>query len=210
MLPHGVPAKGLVLPKGLQVHTVPPMFEKFLTSLAWASICQEIQEQQWCEETAHDTGSALATRLTKQYQPMSFLYKIDRWVTHVHGTGDDMQGSEQVHHIAVRLIIDTRSSGMNVVIPPEIGPGQQMKVTHPMTGQEFMVTSPLDGSKTVLAMTPTETPAQPMTARSLLVEVPAGAENGAAFEIEHPETKGRMKVAPSVPLPVGAKFRCQF
>jgi len=99
---------------------------------------------------------------------------------------------------------------MNVVIPPEIGPGQQMKVTHPMTGQEFMVTSPLDGSKTVLATTPTETPAQPMTARSLLVEVPAGAENGAAFEIEHPETKVRMKVAPSVPLPVGTRFRCQF
>ena len=79
-----------------------------------------------------------------------------------------------------------------------------------LTQQQLQVTAPLDGAKMMEVAAPAAPPAQPMTARSMIVEVPAGSALGAEFEVEHPETKVKYTVRPPLPMAPGSQFRTRF
>ena len=192
--------KQFALPAGMNEMKVPPMLAEYLTDPAWMAICGEMKEQQWQRNTAAQIGAAFSQRLNTAYAPLTFGCRMDQsseW-NHYHNYPE--------MHYFFKLSISTEST-MTVAVPAEVGPGQQFTFTRPQTQQQFMAVAPADGSKAT-TVTISAPPATRMTARSVVVQLPANANQGGTFEIEHPETGVRMTITPPTPMAVGSVFRC--
>jgi len=86
---------------------------------------------------------------------------------------------------------------MDTCMTPEYGPGNYgCKSRHP---QNFKIAIDARGSP----------PASPMTAKSVLVQVPTDADPGAPITISHPETNKSFNVTPPTSVAAGSLFWCQ-
>jgi hypothetical protein len=200
----------LTLPDGCSEEAVPPLLVQYLTFPAWMAICTEMKEQQWHHSNGA-TGHPIAAGLTSSYAPLTFKYYMHMYVIEVQG-GNDENGNPSYHsekRYVFKLSIDTLCIA-KVAIPEDTRPGQTIQFTHPVTQQLMQVTAPVDGAKTMEVAASVSPPAQPMTARSMIVEVPAGSALGAEIEVEHPETKVKYRVRPPVPMAPGGQFRSRL